>query len=238
LMPVLMGGAIVVQAVSKKLEDTGEKRFAIVDRTPGQALFPVLTAAAQERNRADIFDPKTGKQDKPVFVLERVEPSANIPQAIDQQRYELSQRVYRNEFFGFLELGPDVFSFSPSLPVSTGAELPKSASDRIILRYQSNNPTYASFHRWAERVINEEVHRRRCPQPGVPADKLSALLQPVPLLPKGLSKRNPDGTIQDPPTESQIAHYLMPAGLIMLMFMLIMVGATPLMQGVVEEKMQ
>src|SRR5439155_12448769 len=46
------------------------------------------------------------------------------------------------------------------------------------------------------------------------------------------------GKVEDPPTEVQIVHYLMPIGLILLMFMLIMVGATPLMQGVVEEKMQ
>jgi ABC-2 type transport system permease protein len=87
-------------------------------------------------------------------------------------------------------------------------------------------------------VINEEIHRQRCTQSGVPLEKASAILQPVPMLSKGLSKRNAEGKIEDPSTESREAHYLMPAGFIMLMFMLIMVGATPLMQGVVEEKMQ
>lgn len=238
LMPVLMGGAVVVQSISKQLEDTGQKRFAVVDRTPGQALFAGLAAAAQKRNEEDIYDPKTGKQDRPMFILERVEPSPDTAEAKDEQRFELSERVYRNEFFGFLEIGPDVLSSTPSLPLTAALGPPKSPSDRVVLRYQSNNPGYGAFYRWAEKVINEEVHRQRCIRFGVPAEKIATLLQPVPMLPKGLSKRNAEGKVEDPPTESQVAHYLLPAGFIGLMFLLIMVGATPLMQGVVEEKMQ
>jgi ABC-2 type transport system permease protein len=238
LMPVLMGGAVVVQAVTKRLEDRGEKRFAVIDRTPGEGLFPALAAAAEKRNREDIFDTSTGKQDEPIFIVERVEPSVDTPEAKDRQRYELSERVYRNEFFGFLEIGPDALSSSPSPPSSTASDSPRIPSDRDAVRYQSNNPAYGSFHRWAERVVNKEVHRQRCIRSGVPPEKISAILQPVPMLPKGLSKRNAEGKIEDPPTESQIAHYLLPFGFVMLMFLLIMVGATPLMQGVVEEKMQ
>jgi ABC-2 type transport system permease protein len=238
LMPLLMGGAIVVETVSKRLEDQGEKRFAVVDRTPRQQLFPALAAAAEKRNREAIFDPETGKQDKPVFLLVRIEPSADTPEAVNEQRLDLSQRVYHNEFFGFLEMGADVLSATSSLPLSAASEAPRNPRDRFVLRYQSNNPTYFSFYRWAEKVINEEVHRLRCIQAGMPPKTIGALLQPVPLLPKGLTKRNAEGRIVDPPTESQVAHFLIPAGFIMLMFLMIMVGATPLMQGVVEEKMQ
>jgi ABC-2 type transport system permease protein len=238
LMPLLLGGTVVVDRISKRLEDTGEKRFAVVDRTPGQVLFGPLDAAARKRNQHDIFDPKTGKQDKPVFLLKRIEPSADTPAAKDEQRYALSERVYDNEFFGFLEIGPDVLSFTDSLPQSAAAEAPRNASDRAVLRYQSNNPTYFAFYRWAEKTLNEEIHRRRCLQFGVSPEKINAILQPIPLLPKGLSRHGPLGKIEDPPTESQIAHYLLPVGFIVMMFLLIMVGATPLMQGVVEEKMQ
>jgi ABC-2 type transport system permease protein len=238
LMPVLMGGAVVVETVSKRLEDRGEKRFAIMDRTPGQQLFTAIAAAAEKRNREDIFDPETGKQDKPIFTLERIQPSADTPEALDEQRLELSQRVYHNEFFGLLEIGPDVLSFTLSLPLTAASETPRNPSDRVVLRYQSNSPAYAGFSRWAEKVINEEIHRQRCARAGIPLEKMNTLLQPVPLLSKGLSKRNAEGKVEDPRTENRLAHYLIPAGFIMLMFLLIIVGATPLMQGVVEEKMQ
>lgn len=222
LMPLLMGGALVVQAVTKKMEDAGEKRFAIVDRTAGERLVPVLVDAAAKR----------GREEGPLFVLERVEPSADTPEARDQQRYELSERVYHNEIFGFLEIGSEVFS------ASVVSDPDKAENDRRVLRYQSNNPAYAGFHRWAERLVNREVQQQRCIDSGVPQEKINPILQHVTFLPKGLSKRSAEGKIEDPPTESQIAHFLMPVGFILLMFLLIMVGATPLMQGVVEEKMQ
>lgn len=238
LMPVLMGGAVVVDRVSTNLQDTGEKRFAVLDRTPGQALFEGLAAAAKKRNQQDIYDPKTGKQDKPVFTLERIEPSADTTEARDEQRYQLSERVYHNEFFGFLEIGRDALGFTASQsPGTSPGDSPKSR-DRAVVRYQSNNPTYANFYRWADKVLNEEIQRQRCIHFGVAPERINAILQPVPMLPKGLSRRSAQGKIEDPPTESQVAHFLMPAGFIILMFLLIMVGATPLMQGVVEEKMQ
>ncbi|HLJ93555.1 MAG TPA: ABC transporter permease [Gemmataceae bacterium] len=237
LMPLLMCGAVVVQTITKRLEDAGEKRFAIVDRTPGQALFPVIQAAAEQRNREEIFD-RNGKQDEPVFTVERIAPSPDTPEAIDRQRYELSQQIHHNEFYGFLEIGPDVFIPTPTSPRSTATEPGQTPNDRAVLRYQSNNPTYGAFHRWVERVVNQEVERQRCLRSGVPPEQIAAIVQRVPLLPKGLSQMNAEGKIEDPRTESQAAHFLMPAGLIMLMFLLIMVGATPLMQGVVEEKMQ
>ena len=121
-MPVLMGGALIVQTITKKIEDAGEKRFAIVDRTPGQELFSAIEAAARKRNEKDIKDPETGKQHSPIFDVKRIEPSADTDEAIAQQRYELSERVHHNEYFGLLEIGPDVFSAAPSLPQSAASD--------------------------------------------------------------------------------------------------------------------
>src|SRR5262249_31447119 len=50
LMPVLMGGGIIAQTIFQKMEDTGEKHFAIVDRTPGEKLFAAIEGAARVRN--------------------------------------------------------------------------------------------------------------------------------------------------------------------------------------------
>lgn len=65
------------------------------------------------------------------------------------------------------------------------------------------------------------------------------MAQFVPLRFKGLSRRDPaTGAITETSETSQLALYLLPAGFAGLMFMVIMLGATPLMQGVIEEKMQ
>src|SRR5262249_22960577 len=56
---------------------------------------------------------------------------------------------------------------------------------------------------------------------------------------KGLSERDPrTGKVTEASEQSRIASVAAPAGLMLLMFMVVLMGATPLMQGVVEEKMQ
>ena len=68
---------------------------------------------------------------------------------------------------------------------------------------------------------------------------LRALLRPLSLVAKGLSSRDPQtGDIAEAPDESPAASFGVPGGMMFLMFMLVLVGATPLMQAVVEEKMQ
>src|SRR5262249_1734752 len=61
----------------------------------------------------------------------------------------------------------------------------------------------------------------------------------VPLLSRGLTRLNPQtGELEDSSEQSRIAAFAVPFGLMMLSFMVLMMTATPLMQGVVEEKMQ
>jgi ABC-2 type transport system permease protein len=55
---------------------------------------------------------------------------------------------------------------------------------------------------------------------------------------KDLTRKNADGTIVEGPEDARYLSVIAPFGLLLMMFMVIMVGATPLMQGIVEEKMQ
>ena len=58
ILPVMMGGSIVVQLLLKNQVDTREKRFAVVDRTPGEQLYPLLAEAAERRNQQAILTPR------------------------------------------------------------------------------------------------------------------------------------------------------------------------------------
>jgi ABC-type Na+ efflux pump permease subunit len=234
VLPIMMGGSILVQHLLRDKVDTTTKHFAVVDRTPGRSLAAVLELAARERNAKGVFDPQTGKQVKPEFLLENVAPSAAKPEAVARQRYELSERVRRKEIFGFVEIGADVLTPAPAGTAPGGP-----APEAHALRYQSNSPTYDAFYRWAEQVVNETVRRRRGAQFKLTTEQLAGLLQPVPLQTKALSTRDPKtGAIVDGGDENPLASLLMPGGLMMLMFMMILLGSTPLMQSVVEEKMQ
>jgi ABC-2 type transport system permease protein len=109
------------------------------------------------------------------------------------------------------------------------------------LRYQTNSPTYTAFTTWLTGVINDEVqeHRKDLVAPQVSHDQLKQIIQPVAAVTKGLTNRNPvTGEIEDGKDEDMVAAFLVPFGVMMLMLMMVFIGATPLMQGVVEEKMQ
>src|SRR5262249_26567941 len=129
LMPLLMGGSVILQIIFKNIEDTGEKRFAIVDRTPGEKIFAALEKAAQWRNSTEIFDPETHKQNKPTFGVERIEPSNDTHDAMAQQRFELCQQVLAGKYFGLLEIGPDVYQYSLRGPGKLQGEGVRLAAD-------------------------------------------------------------------------------------------------------------
>ena len=240
LMPLLMGGGLLLQLVLGDQVDIQEKRFAVVDRTAGEKLINVLTTAAGTRNAKQIFDPATGKQILPIFTLEQIAARADAPDAIEGQRFELSERVRRGEVFGFLEIGSQVFDYeSDATQTSQAGALADRNSDRRVIRYQSNSPTYDEFQKWVRPILDQTIQEARFQAAGLPADKVQAVLKPTPLLVKGLSEIDAEtGRVKEAKDENPIVSMLAPAALMILMFMLLFVAGTPAMQGVVEEKMQ
>jgi ABC-2 type transport system permease protein len=121
---------------------------------------------------------------------------------------------------------------------ATASALP-TGDDRYAIRYQSASPTYDAFRDWARAVLNKKIRQARYTAEGLSPAKVRAAVQPAPLLNKGLTRRNTTtGQLEEARDENPIVSFLVPGGLLVLMFMLILLGATPLMQGVVEEKMQ
>jgi ABC-2 type transport system permease protein len=231
IMPIMMGGSIVVQWLLRDYHDIETKRFAVVDRTPGARLSGPIQKIVEEYNGTRINNPATNKQVQPRFLLEAIAPSADTPEAIAEQRADLSERVRKGELFGFLDVGPDVLE-----PASPG----NGPTERQRIRYQSNRPTNESFpHLMRERLLPavqdlrfEDAHL------SVSREKVRQIMQPVPVESKGLTRRDPSGKIEDATDQSRFAPVAVPMGFMLLMFMVIMMSATPLMQGVVEEKMQ
>jgi ABC-2 type transport system permease protein len=230
-VPVLMLGSAGVQVLIDDLAEKTQRSYAVVDRTPGQQLYRALDAASHVQMSSEVRDIKERKPLRPQFVY--VTPSAATEEAINKQRLELSDQVHQGTLTGFLDIGADVAQL-PTAPLTPG----KPAPTRSI-RYYSNSPTQDAFARWAERIINQAVIAERCETEGLQPADVARLVQPVPLRVMGLVRRDATtGAIQDVSDEDRIAMLLVPLGLTMMMFLVVMVGATPLMQGVIEEKMQ
>lgn len=232
LMPVLMAGSIGIQMLFKKLDDTKAKRFAVIDRTGGK-LAADLEKAVQIHNDRDVIDLVTGQQIAPRFELELVPPSANDPEAIDRQRFELSNRVERGDLDGTLEIGPKVLDLRPGPPLGM-----EQADDQYGIRFQAKKPTLIDFQRWAETEVNRAIRQMHFAEIKLTPQQIALIQQHVPGKFRALTRQNAEGKFEEAGRAAQTANFLLPAVLIGLMFMVIMVGATPAMQGVVEEKGQ
>jgi ABC-2 type transport system permease protein len=232
LVPVLWAGSIGLQVLVHKAEDRSTKKFAVVDRTADKQVTAALQAAAKLRNEVFVYDLETHEQDKPKFELVPIEPSAPDRDAILQQRYDLSQRSQNGEFEGFLDIGPDVYDVA-----RPGQDRP--INERRELRYQSAKPEAGGFGEWAQGAANEGIEQHRFAGHNVPPDVLKKLQTKVRLKSKGLTVRDPvTGELRDATDESRVATFVLPAVLIVLMYFMVLVGASPAMQGVVEEKQQ
>ncbi len=224
LMPVLMGGSIVVQMLLKDRVDITDRQIALVDRS-GE-LKHYLTRAAERRNEQEIVDPETGKQVKPKFVIDVVAPNAEDPQ---QQRLELSDAVRAEKYYAFVEIPAEVLE-----PGDPAAEAPKSG-----VAYYSNNPLYEDIRTWLFYTLNAQIRRLRFAETNIDQATVDRLSQTVAVANLGLATIDEaTGEIQEAEGNQEGRNILVPMALMMLMFMMIMMGAMPLVNAVLEEKMQ
>ncbi len=250
LMPVLMCGSVVVSIITEKLEDRSSQKIAIIDRTPGGKIAPILQTAVQKRNSEDSINKKTGERSAPEFQLEIVPPSSSDPNAMADQRIELSKRVKEHEIIGFLEIGPEANNQRATLTAILGAigkpkagakeEKAEDGEDPSLCRFQTvpTNSGAIDFYRWS---LIQVTLITRFGLTNVDEKSQKAIFdQKPPVVMLGLTTRDEKTgkAIDDEGNIKTAAHLAVGLGMMMLMFMMVMVGSTPLLQSVLEEKMQ
>jgi ABC-2 type transport system permease protein len=221
-LPIMWGGSAASQVFLKDKVDTADKRVAIVDRTG--RLHDTLARAAQHRNETEIFSGEgtSRRQVKPQFLLEVVDPTGvgDIPQST----LKLSDRVRAKDLFAFLEIGPDLLDTAP-------------APERARITYHSDTPTYDDFVEWFEAVLNVQLQEFRFAQAGLDRDVVRRVIRTESAERLGLVTLGADGTISEAEEANKVANLLMPLAMMTLMWVAVMVGASPLLQSVLEEKM-
>jgi len=215
LMPVLMGGSIVVQILLKDYPDLKDKTFAVIDGSPGQTVSAAIRTALDAYNDQGILDPATAKQVRPRYILD-VRPPGDTPETLERERSALEARMRAGELVGFLVVGPDVLQPAPP-PTASGPD-----KDHAVI-FETNRMSGVELRTLLDRYINEAVQAERERQrklTDAQHKEIKEITQPVPVIPR--------------------VHFVfvVPGVLMMLMFLVLMMVANPLMQGVLEEKMQ
>ncbi len=222
--PLLFGSGFIGIAIMKGKPDIKERRVALVDRT-GVA-GAVIVETARHANQDSLYDKVSGRQIMPVYTFEVPAPDGVNPEG---QRLELSDRVRAHELFGFIEIGTHAVH-----PVSTDAK-----STESDIKWYSNESGVGEGRRWLESRVSDGIRRVRLAQLGVDPARLNETLQAVSLQSMNLpSKDLKSGAISTGGKKDDMAGFVVPFALAILLFMIVMTTSGPMLPAIAEDKMQ
>jgi ABC-2 type transport system permease protein len=221
LLPLMVFGSIAIQTTTNKIKDLHERYFGVIDRT--HLLLPTLQTDIDARNDRVVVD---GKQTEPFFKLRSYPPAAE-GQPTEDQRLALSQMVRDGSLAAFIDIGADV------LKPAAHAD----SADPSIVRYEANSPRYSEFRQLVSESINRAVQSHRISALGLNPKEFAEVTARVQVVPEGLEEANGEKAAISPEGQ-ELASFAVPFGLAMLMFVVVLIGAVPLLQGVIEEKQQ
>jgi ABC-2 type transport system permease protein len=222
MMPLMFGGGILAQIVFRNNNDITDKRVAVVDYT-GQ-LFDSLNKATSFRNQTLIYEGEgtARKQIQPRYIMEKADPGANDAAHMS---LALSDRVRKKEIFAFVIIEPNALE-------------PGGSPTRSVVNYHSASPTYDQILQWIAGPLNERIQQIRLRASNLDARIVREATQRVQVGNLGLVKADAAGNPTGAEQSNLAANIFVPIGLMMLMFMIVMGSAAPLMNSVLEEKMQ
>jgi len=216
VMPIFMLGGAVVPQLLRDQVDVTTKHVAIADAS--QSLYDAIAQAVDDYNKHATRDPVSGKQTTPEYRIERVQ----CEQVTDQLRLDLSNRIRKGELYAFVEIPASVLETPP-------------IGQPTVVSFYAENTTLSDTKRWFDRTVSTIVQTRRLEQAGIdPAVVTQSQL--ISVQGRGLVERDADGTVTPAKADEGVLTILLPLGIMMFMFMVIMMSAQPMLESVLEEK--
>lgn len=220
LFPLLIYGTLfAAQVFLGDQTDLKDRELVVVDRTG--RILEGLQEANRERNRSDDVM-RDGKQVSPIFII-----SGYGAEAIPDDKellVELSERVREGEIFAFAIIGRDYY--------------PPEGGEEDWLQYYSDSPTFNRLPDWLAGTTREIVEEQRFREAGYDRREINPLTSHNRLERYSLAEVDEEGNLIEPEEENRLAAFLIPFGLVMLIFISIQMTTPILLNSVIEEKMQ
>ena len=221
MMPLLMGGAVLVQYLAEDQVDLTPRRIAIVDHSG--RLFDPIKQAAEQYNQFGIYSGEGDerKQTQAPIIVEEFKPTETA-EVTDREDVVLTKRVADGDLFAFAIIEESVFD----------------ADGGGSVRYHTDTPSYEALPRWLSATIDAIVSKDRAEALQVSQEAVSAIQKTVPVKRFGLVQQSPDGQVKDAEEDNRAITFGVPFVGLILMFMMIMSIAPAMLNNVLEEKMQ
>ena len=226
LMPLLMGGGVLVQSFTKGLEDPTPRTIAVLDRTPGETLWTALDAASAKQNSGT----QVLNVPKPRYTLKHIEAPKDAA-GLDKTRLDLSDRVRRGEVTAVVEIGPSALKPRPTTAPSTEPS-EDTAEDSVY--FSTNRPALIEVREFVSRAIQTPILAARLGQSRETIEAVSKSSRDV-LASRGLARKT-DAGVSFEPRSNEAATLLLPVAMVVVMLMVVLVGASPLTTNIIEEK--
>lgn len=219
LFPILIyGGLFVASVFFGDKTDLRDRTLVIADATG--LLMPELEEANRLRNRSEDVV-KDGKQVGPRFILEAYTGTHSV--GSKELLADLSERVRSGEAFAFAIIG-------------AGYIRPEGGQDDF-LHYYSDSPTFSRLPDWLNRTVRETVEAFRLSAAGLDPREISLLMSHNRMERFGLAEMDADGNLLEPEKDNQLAAFLVPFALVILLFISVQMTTPVLLNSVIEEKM-
>ena len=218
LLPVFMGGGLLVFTLMKDNVDLESKKIVVLDYS--KSLANELQVTAENWNKNQIYNDE-GKQVAPMYFIETVEPDTINP---NKQKFELSNKIRNKEIYAFLQIGANVVH-------------PMHNDEQSRIFYYAENSAIDEVRGWINNIINTKIREIRVTELGIDQDKIQNLFSWVGAESMGLlSIDSKTGSVIDAKKSNELQTIFVPYILLLLMFMMVMMSAVPLLNAVMEEK--
>ncbi len=218
LLPIFMGGGLLVFTLFKDKVDTDDKKIAVIDYS-GQ-FREHLEKSAKDWNNSNTVNDK-GQKSSPYYFIEFVTPDTGDP---EKQKLELSNRVRSKELHAFTQIGRNVIH-----------PIPNDEQSRIF--YYAENAAVDNTRSWFSNTVNNKIREIRILELGVDNESVKDLFYWVNAEAMGLvSIDTKTGEVSDAKEINELQTIFVPYILLLLMFMMLMMSAVPLLTAVMEEK--
>lgn len=220
LAPILFSGSGIAIALLKDKVDTKDKKVAIIDHSG--ILGSHLIEEANKRNEIGLHDPESGKKVRPAYLFEIYDDAG-----MDSEKFrlELSNMIRDEKLHAFLEIDENVLH-------------PGDNPGEVHISYYSKNSSMDAVRSWIDRPINMKLRKLRLKESGVDEAAIADVLLWFNINAMGLSSFDEETGDITEQKSSRVQAVLLPIIMGMLLYMMILMGALPLLNSVMEEKMQ
>lgn len=221
LAPIFMSGSVIAIFLLQDRVNTDDRHVYIIDRSKQLSEFLIL--ASEERNKTEVFDEETGDKVRPAYIFDIYNSDVEDLQEV---RFHLSEKIRNNELHGFLEIGAGVIH-------------PSDFPEDMAISYYARNSSMDEVRNWISWPLNNQLRKLRLRDAGIEESQVTDLFSWINIDGLGLvSVDEETGELQEAERANELEALLVPIGIMMLMFLMLMMSVPGMLQSVMEEKTQ